>query len=228
MQYIPLPNSAGGNFVSSSNTQTTDDNRGSVRVDYDTKRLGNFSVYYYIDRYRRVTPYGVDPVPGFPTLDVEKPWSINIGHTETFNPTTINEFNFALTRFVANNSQPQSNLGVPLSTYGFPQGGPGDMVPANPAYSSVPSISFNAFSFGQPGVVYQRFETPPNAYDNFSKAINTHLVKVGAQYESSYFHEYFPSVGGNGFIGFTGSETGCRLRRLSSRGTDLLHPGKHA
>ena len=208
LQYIPLPNSAGGNFVSSSNTQTTDDNRGSVRVDYDTQRLGNFSVYYYIDRYRRVTPYGVDPVPGFPTLDVEKPWSINIGYTKTFNPTTINEFNFALTRFVANNSQPQSNLGVPLSTYGFPQGSPGDMVPANPAYSSVPSISLNAFSFGQPGVVYQRFETPPNAYDNFSKVIKTHLVKVGAQYESSNFHEYFPSVGGNGFIGFTGSETG--------------------
>ena len=208
LQYIPTPNSPGNFFISSSNNQTTDDNRGGVRVDYDTSKLGNFSVYFYIDRSRRVTPFGTDNVPGFPTLDALKPWSINIGNTKTFNATTINEFRFALTRFVGNNSQPESGLGVPLSKYGFQQGAPGDIVAANPAYSSVPAISFNNFSFGQPGVVYQRFETPPNFADNFSKVIKNHLVKAGAQYESSNFHQYFPSVGGNGFIGFYGSETG--------------------
>jgi Carboxypeptidase regulatory-like domain len=208
LQYIPNANTPGGFFVSSANNQTTDDNRGGVRVDYDSNKLGHFSVYYYIDRSRQVTPFGTDNLPGFPILNVLKPWSINIGYTKTFNTTTINEFRFALTRFVGNNSQPQSGLGVPLSAFGFQEGGAGGIVPANPAYSGVPSVSFNSFSFGQPGVVYQRFETPPNYTDNFSKVIKNHFVKVGAQYESSSFHEYFPSVGGNGFIGFNGSETG--------------------
>ena len=163
LKFIPVPNSPDGNFVASGNNQTTDDNRGGVRGDYNSDRLGNFSVYYYIDRSSRTTPFGVNPVPGFPTLDVLKPWSINIGHTKTFNPTTINEFHFALTRFVGNNSQPQSQLGVPLSTFGFPTGRHRETLRRRTLRSPVCRlISLNAFGFGQPGVVYQRFETPPN------------------------------------------------------------------
>jgi hypothetical protein len=58
------------------------------------------------------------------------------------------------------------------------------------------------------GVNYNRYEDTPSVADNFSKVVGTHTLKFGGQYMFNDFYEPMPLVGGNGFIGFNGTETG--------------------
>ncbi len=206
LPFIPVPNQ-GSNLVTSSNNQDSTDNRGGIRIDGNT-RFGAFSLYYFIDDSTLQKAFGTNNVPGFPTAVTAHPQQINVSDTKTFGPTAVNEFRFNLTRYVGGADLPTAGVGTKLSALGFQEGGAGGIVPAAPTLEGVPSIGFNNFSIGLPGVVYQRYETPPEVIDNFSKVTGDHTLKMGGMFQYLRFHQRFPIVGGNGFISFTGSETG--------------------
>ena len=74
LQYIPQPtglNNAGPYFPSAANNERLNDDKGSSRLDANT-RYGNLSAYYFIDGYNLSNPYGTSQgganVPGFGTL----------------------------------------------------------------------------------------------------------------------------------------------------------------
>jgi hypothetical protein len=207
LKYIPLPNE-GPYFVSSANDQHTRDDLGSFRIDGNSNRWGMLSAYYFIDDTFQLVPFGTNNTPGFPTLNGGRSQLITLGDTKSFGATALNELHLSWNRYVFHNNAPASNFGVPLSQYGFPQSVPGAIVPANSQFSGVPSIGFNNFSIGLTGVAYNRYEDSPSILDNFSKVLGKHTVKVGGEYTFNDLYEPMPLVGGNGFISFSGTETG--------------------
>lgn len=206
-QYIPLP-TEGPYFVSSANTQQTRDDRGAMRVDGNSRHFGMLSAYYLMDDNSIVTPFGTNNVPGFPTADGGRAQLAVLGDTKAFGATSLNEFRLSFNRHVVHNSKPGCCTGIPLSQFGFEENKPGGITTAAGQFEGAPSIGFNTFSIGLPGVNYNRYENTPSALDNFSKVVGKHTIKFGGQYIFNDFYEPMPLVGGNGFISFTGSETG--------------------
>jgi hypothetical protein len=207
LQYIPLPN-LGQFFVSTANNIHTRDDLGAMRLDGNSNRFGMLSAYYFIDDNFQLVPFGTNNLPGFPTFNGGRSQLITLGDTKSFGPEAVNELHLSFNRYVFHNNNPVSGTGIPLSSLGFQVGGPGGIVPATPSFSGVPSIGFNNYSIGLPGVLYNRYEDTPSVLDNFSKVIGTHTIKFGGEYVFNNFYEPLPYVGGNGFISFTGSETG--------------------
>jgi len=208
LTYIPYP-TQGQYFVSSANNQHTQDDRAGVRVDYTGQRLGTLSFYWFIDHSSTLKPFGTNNVPGFPTADSVHAQQYNLGFTRNFGATAVNEFRFNFTRFVSNSDFPLAGIGPgTLGKLGFAVGVPGGILPASPLFDGVPATGFNNFTIGAPGIVYQRFQGNPQVLENFSLVRGKHTLKFGGQWTLSRFIQHFPLVGGNGFISFTGSETG--------------------
>jgi Carboxypeptidase regulatory-like domain/TonB dependent receptor len=207
LKYIPLP-TQGSNFVSSGNNQVLDDNRGGFRVDYNS-RFGLLSFYYFIGDSSNLNTYGANNVPGFPTDDLTRGEQYNLGLSTNIGPTAVNEFRFNFTRFVASSASPSTGVGPgTLSQLGFDVGVPGGITPGAPAFEGVPAVSFNNYNFGVPAIVYQRHQGNPQVIENFSLVRGRHTLKFGAQDMLSKFIQHFPLVGGNGFMTFSGFETG--------------------
>ena len=208
LQYIPQPNVDDNLFISSANNQQTQDDRAGVRLDYNSP-WGLISGYYFISRSSTLKPFGTNNVPGFPTSDVTHAQQFNLGWTKNLGAAAVNEFRFNFTRLVASSDKPDAGIGKGLlSQLGFAVNVPGGITPGSPDYEGVPSIGFNNFSIGAPGIFYQRFQGNPEWLDNFSLVRSKHILKFGAQDLYSRFIQHFPLVGGNGFISFGGFETG--------------------
>ena len=207
LQYIPLPN-LGQFFVSTANNIHTRDDLGAMRVDGNSHRFGMLSAYYFIDDNFQLVPFGTNNLPGFPTFNGGRSQLITLSDTKSFGAEAVNELHLSFNRYVFHNNNPVSGTGISLNSLGFQVGGPGGIVPATPSFSGVPSIGFNNYGIGLPGVLYNRYEDTPSVLDNFSRVIGTHTVKFGGEYVFNNFHEPLPYVGGNGFISFSGSETG--------------------
>ena len=207
LAYIPTAN-VGANFVSSANVYHTRDNLIGGRLDFNTEHWGTFSGYFNLDRISTRKPFGTDNTPGFPSIDGGQSMLFTISHTYTFNATTLNELHLSFNRHVYHNDKPVTGVGVTLASLGFNENQPGGIVNGAGALEGFPSIGFNNFSFGNPGVNYNRYIDKPSFADNFSKVLGTHTLKFGGQYVFDDFYEPMPLVGGNGFISFNGTETG--------------------
>lgn len=207
LKYIPLPNE-GPYFVSSANDEHTQDDLGSFRIDGNSNRWGMLSAYYFIDNTFQLVPFGTNDTPGFPTFNGGRSQLITLGDTKSFGAMALNELHLSWNRYVFHNNEPAGNFGIPLSQYGFPQGVPGALVPATSQFSGAPSIGFLNYSIGLTGVAYNRYEDSPSVLDNFSKVLGKHTLKVGGEYTLTDFYEPMPLVGGNGFVNFSGTETG--------------------
>jgi len=207
LQYVPQPNLGGNLFVSSANTVNTQDDLGSVRIDYNSHLLGNISGYYFIDNKNILTPFGANNTPGFPTADAGRSHQVTLSDTKTFNATTLNDINLAFNRHIYHNTLPLAGFGK-LADLGFNVNQPGGIVPSAGAFEGVPAIGFNSFGIGMPGVNYNRYIDSPQAGDNFSKVVGAHTLKFGGKYIFNSFYEPMPLVGGNGFFSFNGTETG--------------------
>lgn len=206
LPYIPQPNS-GAFFSSSANTIHTRDDLGSGRVDINMDRWGTISGYYFIDDKFILTPFGSNNTPGFPTEDGGRSQLYTLSDTKTFSPTTLNELHLSYNRHVYHNSLPLKGFGS-LESLGFNVNQPGGIYPAAGELSGVPSIGFNSFGIGMPGVNYNRYENSPSITDNFSRVMGKHTLKAGVHYIFNDFYEPMPLVGGNGWFGFNGTETG--------------------
>src|SRR3984885_7670023 len=206
LKYIPLPNS-GPFFSTSSDNQNLRDDKGSIRLDSNS-RIGMISGYYFIDDYTLNNPYASASLPGFNDTTPGRAQMANVSDTKTFGPTMVNEFRIHFMRMSLGENLPTGGLGVTLSSLGFVTGAntPGIVV-QNPSLQGVPPISFNNYSIGVSPYPQYQYDDTYQLMDNFSKVEGTHTLKFGA---STHYDQITLKGFGvrNGTFAFSGVETG--------------------
>ncbi len=211
LQYIPLPNQPGNFFSTSAYNETLRDDKGSLRMDADT-RWGNLLAYYFLDGYSLNNPYPVNQagatVPGFNARSSGRAQLIALGDTKTFGATSVNEFRFSFMRDANILGQPVGGVGPSLASQGFTTG-PGTLgiVPLDPKIEGVENVVFNNYTIGINTTGMSQFDNSFEALDNFSKVVGTHTVKAGGEF---YFSQVnvIPDFIYNGSFQFFGTETG--------------------
>jgi hypothetical protein len=206
LKYIPMPNS-GPYYSTAAFNQTLRDDKGSVRVDYNS-RLGMVSGYYFLDDFSLVNPYQSAILPGFADQTPGRAQMANVADTKTLGPTAVNEFRIHYMRMVQQPGIPSGGLGVSLASLGF-ETSPSSLgiVPLNPKFEGVPGIGFNNFSIGVDSYFSAQYNNTYQILDNFSKVKGTHTMKFGADvhYDQITQHDFGAN---NGTFGFDGQETG--------------------
>jgi hypothetical protein len=113
LQYIPSPNVGADEFSTSAFSQTVRDDKGSVRIDGNS-RFGQFSAYYFLDDYSLDNPYPGSvagaSIPGFDALCIGRAQLISIGDTKVIGANTVNEFHMGYLRNANIIGQPKGGL----------------------------------------------------------------------------------------------------------------------
>ncbi|HUJ22185.1 MAG TPA: carboxypeptidase regulatory-like domain-containing protein, partial [Bryobacteraceae bacterium] len=206
MKYIPLANS-GPFYSTSSANETLRDDKGGIRVDYNS-RLGLISGYYFLDDFTQSNPYSSASFPGFTASTLGRAQMVNVGDTKSLGPSAVNELRLHYMRMVNLGGFPSGGLGVTLDSLGFVTG-PSTLglVVQNKTYEGVPGIGFNNFGIGVPAYFGGQYNNTYQILDNFSKVKGTHTMKFGASvhYDQITEHDYGAN---NGTFSFSGTETG--------------------
>ncbi len=154
LQYIPSPNVGLSQYSSSAFSQTVRDDKGSVRIDANS-RVGQISGYYFVDDYRLDNPYPGSvagaSIPGFDALFIGRAQLLSLGDTKVIGSNTVNELHVGYLRNANIIGQPKGGLGVSLASQGFSTGPgtPGIVVQA-PQFEGVENITFPTFVMGVP------------------------------------------------------------------------------
>src|SRR5580658_6803051 len=162
LQYVPAPNVAGSNngvsnFATSSFNQLLRDDKGSYRLDANS-RWGQLSGYYFVDDFSQDNPYPVAQgganVPGFNAQNVGRAQLIGLSDLKTLHENAVNEFHLSFLRDRTILGIPEGGLGVSLASQGFvvPPGqtnaGDPSIVALSPQTVGVENVVFNNFSIG--------------------------------------------------------------------------------
>ncbi|MGP8245883.1 MAG: carboxypeptidase regulatory-like domain-containing protein [Bryobacteraceae bacterium] len=205
LPYVPAPNAGTNLFETSAYNQTLGDDKGSLRLDANTRR-GTVTAHYFADHYRLDNPYptgqGGASVPGFNATSVGTTQMATLGWTSTFGSSAVNELHAGYLRDANNIGQPVGGVGPSLASQGFT-----GIVPLAPKIEGIENVAFNDFTIGvdTTGVVQAN-----NTYqwsDQFSKTAGKHLLKFGG---GMHFDQVNinPDAIYNGSFLFQGSETG--------------------
>lgn len=211
LQYIPEPNTGNGAFSTGAYPQTVRDDKGSGRIDANT-RLGLLSGYYFIDDYRLDNPYptqqGGATVPGFDALTLGRAQLYTVGSNKVFSSSLVNEFHFSYMRNANDIGHPHGGLGVPIASQGFVTGPgtPGIVVQA-PQFEGVENIAFNKFVMGVTTTGVNQLNGTWHWSDNVSKVLGGHTLRAGGEFEYAEVN-IDPNAQFNGTFSFTGTETG--------------------
>jgi hypothetical protein len=211
LQYIPKPNIGSNLFSTSAFPETVHDDKGSGRMDANT-RLGQISAYYFIDDYQLDNPYpggqGGASVPGFDALTVGRAQMFTLGDTKVIGSTVVNEFHAGFVRNVNDVGEPNGGLRVSLQSQGFITGAgtPGIVVQA-PKLEGVENIVFPSFVMGVPVTNVNQWNNTLYLGDTLSKVIGTHSLKFGGQFHYDQVNED-PNATFNGTFNINGTETG--------------------
>jgi len=205
LQYIPTPNIGANLFSSSAFPETVRDDKGSGRVDANTK-WGQVSAYYFVDNYRLDNPYpggqGGASVPGFDALTIGQAQMFSLGDTKVLGSSVVNEFHAGFLRNANNIGQPHGGLGTTLQSQGFS----GIKVQA-PQFEGVENIVFPSFTMGVPITNVDQANNTLYLSDAVSKVIKAHTIKFGGQFHYDQVNEN-PNATFNGTFNFAGTETG--------------------
>jgi hypothetical protein len=211
LSYIPKPNTGSNVFSTSAFDQTLRDDKGSYRMDANTK-WGLLSAYYFLDDWAQNNPYPVAQgganVPGFNALYSGRAQLLSLGDTKTISSTAVNEFRFSYLRDANDLGRPQGGVGVSLASQGFVVGpGTPGIVPLSPKTEGVESVGFNSFTFGTNTNELKQFNNTYQWLDNFSKVVGTHTIKVGGEFHVDQVN-VDPNAQFNGSFLFFGTGTG--------------------
>jgi len=210
MQYIPLPNVGTNIYSNSSLAQRLNDNKGSVRLDAQTSRLGAIAAYYFIDNYNLNNPYpsqqGGANVPGFNALSNGQSQLANLSETKTFGPTLVNEFRLSYMRDLNVLGQQQGGVGPSLASQGFTVG-PAGIVPGDPKTEGIESIVLNKITFGTSPFNLVQVNGNYQVQENLSKVKGNHSLKFGGQFLFQAV-KLKPDFTANGQFLFSGYATG--------------------
>jgi len=211
LQYIPAPNVSASQYSTSAFAQTVRDDKGSVRIDWNS-RLGQISGYYFVDDYDLDNPYPGSvagaSIPGFDALYFGRAQLISLSDNKLIGSNTVNEFHFGYLRNSNVIGQPKGGLGVSLASQGFVTGPgtPGIVVQA-PQFEGVENITFPTFVMGVPITNMTQVNNTYYLSDGLSRVLGAHTLKVGAQFHIDQVNDY-PNGTFNGTFNIDGTETG--------------------
>ena len=211
LQYIPTSNAGTAAFSTAAFAQTVRDDKGSFRVDGNS-RLGLLSAYYFVDDYRLDNPYagaqGGANVPGFDALTIGRAQLFATGSNKVFSSGLVNELHFSYMRNVNNIGTPNGGLGVPIASQGFVTGPgtPGIVVQA-PQFEGVENVAFEKFVIGVTTTNVNQLNNTFHWSDNVSKVIGTHTLRLGGEFQYAQV-DIDPNAQFNGTFSFQGTETG--------------------
>ncbi len=211
LQYIPAPNTPGGEFATSSYNQVVHDEKGGIRLDANA-HWGLMSAYYFVDNYSLNNPYPVAQsganVPGFNAMTTGRAQLFTLGDTKILTTTSVNEFHLSFLRDYNDLGQPVGGRGVSLVSQGFvtPQGSP-SIVPLDPKGQSVENIVFNGYSIGAAANELKQANNTSELTDTMSKVLGTHSLKFGGDLHFDQVNAAAIAQFNGSFV-FTGSETG--------------------
>jgi hypothetical protein len=212
LQYIPSPNIGPNTFESSSQALTIHDEKASGRVDWNTAKSGDFSFYYFYDKYNLDNPFpsgfGGATVPNpnggsFDGVSNGIDQLFVVSNTRTFGSTLVNEARFSGTRLNNNLGVPKGGVGTTLADQGITSGGQG-IIQGAPKFAGVETLYFNSFTTGTEPFFVQQVNNTLQASDTVSKAMGKHTIKTGFQY-AWYKIKQNPDLVANGTFSFFGS-----------------------
>lgn len=207
LPYIPVPSAGANQFSSGAGKLRLNDDKGSGRIDVNTEKRGNVSLYYDLDRYDLNNPlpsgFGGATVPGFNALSHGLSQLAVLSHTLTFGSMAVNEFRLSYMRVYNQLGVPQGGVGVSLAAQGFSTG-PQGIQPGYPQYEGVENLIFNNFTIGANPFELVQANNTYSANDSFSKVIGAHTLKMGGQYAQFHVKE-LPDLVANGQFTFAGS-----------------------
>jgi hypothetical protein len=211
LQYIPSPNVGLSQYSSSAFAQTVRDDKGSVRIDANS-RVGQISGYYLVDDYRLDNPYPGSvagaSIPGFDALFIGRAQLLSLGDTKFIGSNIVNEFHLGYLRNANIIGQPKGGLGVSLASQGFTTGAgtPGIFVQA-PQFEGVENITFPTFVMGVPITNETQINDTYYLSDGLSRVLGSHTLKLGGQFHIDQINEH-PNATFNGTFNIDGTETG--------------------
>jgi hypothetical protein len=209
LQYIPLPNSGPDQFSTSASLQTVRDDKGSIRIDGNS-RLGQLSAYYFVDDYRLDNPYPGSvagaSIPGFDALFIGRAQLMSVAATKLIGAGIVNELHLGFLRNANIIGQPKGGLGVSLASQGFSSGPDGIYVQA-PQFEGVENITFPSFVMGVPITNLTQVNNTYYLSDGLSHVIGPHALKLGLQFHLDQINEH-PNATFNGTFNINGTETG--------------------
>jgi len=213
LQFIPSPNVGGNQFSSGTEKRRTNDDKGSARIDANTTKYGNFSAYYFIDRYNLDDPYPVGfggaTVPGpsgaYDALSNGTDQVIVLRDTKTLGATMVNEAHFSYTRLNNTLGVPKGGVGISLADQGI-SSGPQGIQQGFPQFAGVETLYFNSFTAGTNPFFLAQVNNTYQLADNFSRVAGNHMLKIGGQY-IWYRVKQLPDLVANGTFSFFGSGT---------------------
>ncbi len=216
LQYIPVLTNSNGTFSTSAFDQTLRDDKGSYRLDANT-RWGMLSAYYFLDDYAQNNPYpvaqGGASVPGFEAHNFGRSQLLSLSDLKSLNANAVNEFHMSYLRDGAVLGKPEGGLGVSLASQGFvvpaelPNAGAPSIVALSPQTEGVESVLFSNFSLGTNTNELRQINHTYQWLDNFSQVLRSHTLKVGAEIHYDQVNAH-PVAQFNGQFLFSGSETG--------------------
>jgi Carboxypeptidase regulatory-like domain/TonB dependent receptor len=210
LQYIPSPNVGSNQFSTSAFSQTVRDDKGSARIDGNS-RFGQLSAYYFIDDYSLDNPYPGSvagaSIPGFDALYIGRAQLFSIGDAKAIGSKAVNELHIGYLRNANIIGQPKGGLGVTLASQGFaPPGNSGIFVQA-PQFEGVENVTFPSFVMGVPITNLTQVNNIYYVSDGVTQVIGTHTLKLGGQFHFDEVNEH-PNATFNGTFNINGTETG--------------------
>ncbi|HXB72043.1 MAG TPA: TonB-dependent receptor [Candidatus Acidoferrales bacterium] len=212
LPYIPAPNIGAGTFSTAGEGRVLRDDKGSFRVEGNTRRLGLLSAYYYSDDYNLSNPYptgqGGASVPGFAALDLGRSQLISLGQTKTITASAVNELRLSYMRTSNNVGQPSGGVGPSLASQGFVTGpGTAGIAVLAPQIEGIENTRFNSFVIGTPITNLTQANNTYSMIDSISKVWSSHTIKAGIHLSFEQVNVN-PNATFNGSFLFSGSETG--------------------
>ena len=213
LQFIPTPNVGATTFSTAALALTNLDNKGSARVDANTK-YGQLSAYYAIDIYHLNNPYPTaqaganvpfvsnGQLKPFNALSDGKAQLISLTDTKSFGTTMVNEARISYMRNTNNLGQAQGGVGVSLADQGI-QG----INPGFPKYQGVENLVFNNFSVGATPFALLQVNQLYQGQDNFTKVLGPHAIKFGGEAHVEHVKQDVNLLANGQFL-FNGSSTG--------------------
>jgi len=211
LKYIPVANSGSDTFSTSAENLLLHDNKGSLRLDANT-RWGMLSSYYFLDDYTVDNPYptqqGGANVPGFNAMNIGRSQLLTLGDTKSFGSRSLNEVHFSFVRDVNILGAPVGGVGPTLADQGFATSTGAQSIVANrPAYQGVVNTIFNSYTLGVDITGLNQHDNTWELRDNFSRVAGAHTVKLGGEFLYSQVNTN-ADVQSNGTFTFSGTETG--------------------
>jgi len=202
---IPQPNAGGAIFSTATQTETLQDDKGALRLDW-THSKGTLTGYYFLDGYSLLNPYptgtGGANVPGFEATSSGRAQLASLAHIITFGDTALNEFHLSLMRNANAVGQPRGGVGPSLNEQGF-----SNIVALKPSTEGIENVAFNDFTLGVDTTALVQAENIYEVADAFSRIVGKHGLKAGGELHSNQINTH-PDVVFNGSFAFNGSETG--------------------